>query len=129
MSWTPRHYVDVLYDFYYRKSMMLLKMQYEFQIEHFNEPYLCIAYFLNFESFLSDSFNYSSPLVKVQSARHDDAVLWFLQSFGFNNDFDINMVKSCCDNSLYQLEVDDIVINADKSKKVNSVSGISPHIV
>ena len=128
MHWTPYHYVEVLVDFYYRKAMRALRYQYQFQQENINNPCKCVGWYNNYDEFLSDSFQYPNPLVSVFSARHNDAVRWFLGSFGLGS-YDKEKIEEQIDNSLYVLEVDDIIKNADKSKKVNALVGPSPHII
>ena len=128
MGWSPYRYVEILVDFYYRKAMRALRFQYEFQQENINNPYRCIGWYYNYYEFLNDSFQYDNPLVSVFSARHSDACRWFLSSFGLTF-FRKEDIEKELDNSLYVLEVDDIIKNADKSKKVNALVGQSPHIV
>lgn len=128
MHWTPYHYVEVLVNFYYRKAMRALRFQYQFQQDNINNPYKCIGWYYNYDDFLSDSFQYDNSLVSVFSAWHSDACRWFLGSFGLCS-YDKEKIKEQLDNSLYVLEVDDIIKNADKSKKVNALVGQSPHII
>lgn len=127
MSWTPYYYTEVLVDFYYRKAMSALRFQYEFQEAHINDPFICIAWFNNWQSWLTEPCNTS-----YWFTRHYDTRCWFLQSFGL----DVNMpdwyfdnIKAVSDNYHYVLECDDIISSADKSKKVNSLVGLAPHIV
>ena len=129
MSWTPYHYVEVLVDFYYRKAMRALRLQYEWQKENISDPYKCISYYYNCDDFLSFS-DYDSFLLSLSSSLRRDRVSWFLQSFGLTiESFDPDKLKIAQDSSKYQMEVDSIIESADKSKKVNSVVGLSPHIV
>ena len=133
MSWTPYHYVEVLVDFYNRKAHRALCYQYEWQQEHIDDPYLCIAWYNNSLDYLKDVHYvdiHKDADMKVFPFY--DARNWFLQSFGFHAESvdDIcSVVLSRLDNSYYQLEVDSILEGADKSKKVNSLVGFSPHIV
>lgn len=130
MGWTPFHYVEVLDQFYYRKAQRALRLQYEFQQKYIDNPYICIGYYFNWRDYLGDSVGFRTEY-KLSSYRLLDSRLWFLKSFGFGyeNPFDADMVFSAIDNSLYQKEVDSIIEVSDKSKKVNSVVGQSPHIV
>lgn len=128
LGWTPYHYVEVLDEFYYRKAQRALRYQYEFQQNNINNPLLCIAWFYNYKDFLNDTYvNEKFPL---SSYRRFDSVSWFLASFGLDRcSFDVSLVQASFDSSVYQKEVDSIIDNADKSKKVNSKVGLSPHIV
>lgn len=133
MSWTPYHYVEVLVDFYNRKALRALRFQYEWQQEHIDDPYLCIAWYNNFLGYLKDVHYVDVHKdVNIKVFPFYDARNWFLQSFGLNVvsvDYICSVVNSRLDNSVYQLEVDSILEGADKSKKVNSLVGLSPHIV
>ena len=130
MNWTPFHYVEVLDQFYYRKAQRALRLQYEFQQAHIDNPYLCIGYYYNWKDYLKDAFSICS-CYPLSSVRFLDSREWFVNSFGFTpeNRLYFDKVLSAIDNSLYQKEVDSIIEVSDKSKKVNSLVGLSPHIV
>ena len=126
MDWTPYHYVDVLVGFYYRKAMRALRYQYELQEKMISDPYKCIGFYNNWESFVFDK---SDPnLYSISSLGHLENVRQFLSSFGLST-LDKNKVYQSVDNCQYVLEVDQIIHDADKSKKVNALVGDSPHIV
>lgn len=126
LHWTPYHYVEVLDEFYYRKAQSALRYQYDFQQQNIDNPYLCLSWYFNLLDYLNDSdSNENYPL---SSERFNDSRRWFLSSFGISV-FDYNAYLAACDNSDYVKECDDIIENADKSKKVNSLVGISPDIV
>ena len=128
MSWTPYHYVEVLVEFYYRKAMRALRYQYELQQQNIDEPFKIIGWYYNWESYLKEG-EFSTVGFDLRSSRQFDSRRWFLSSFGLGYPFDYDNVKTCIDNSSYIVEVDDIIKNADKSKKANSLVGNSPHIV
>lgn len=129
MNWTPYHYVEVLVDFYYRKAQRALRYQYEWQQEHINDSFLCVAWYSNSLEFLR--FENNQGLFDYRSRFHTDAQRSFLNSFGIHVNYDelCTKVRSCRVNANYILEVDSILEGADKSKKVNSALGLSPHIV
>lgn len=127
MNWTPYHYVEVLVDFYYRREQDSLRYQYQFQLENINNPYLCMSWYSNFRDLREDYLQYSKfPWL----SRYVEVYLQFLSSFGFDVDsFSIVDFDSVCNNDDYISQVDDIISLSDKSKKVNAVSGLAPHIV
>ena len=126
MNWTPCHYVDVLVQYYYRKDMRLLRYQYEWQQQNIDNPYKCMAWYSNIFDYLDDSdFNiYDYPL---SASRIFDSRLWFIQSFGFTHVCDED-IKKYLNNDLYRSEVDTIVELSDKSKKINSLTGLDPYV-
>lgn len=128
MAWTPYHYTEVLVDFYTRREFFLLRVQYEFQINHINDPYLCIGWYSNWKDFIEDG-SFDSKGYFLGSVRYIDASRWFVSSFGLSWPIQKEKIDSAVDNYLYQKEVDNIIAFADKSKKVNSVVGLDPHIV
>lgn len=128
-GWTPYHYVEVLVSFYYRKAMRALRYQYEFQQDHIHDPYVCFAWYYNTEDFLKPEL--MSNFLDYRYRYHTDAQLSFYNSFGVHDSYEDLCVKLQAIRSQkdYVSEVDDICFNADKSKKVNSLVGLSPHIV
>ena len=133
MSWSPYHYVEVLDDFYYRKAQRALCYQYQWQQDHIDDPFLCIAWYSNYKEFLSDVLYFDIHKdLDIKCFLSYDVRNWFLESFGLyaeNVSYIMSVVADRLNNKVYQLEVDSILIGADKSKKVNSLVGLSPHIV
>lgn len=130
MSWTPVHYVYVLDKYYYLKAQSALKYQYEWQEKHIGDPYLCCLFYSNVLDFIDDCSGIRN--FEINSPYHDDVVREFFRSFGLL--FDSSIKDKLIEYSSkvfdsYFSEVDDIWINMDKSKKVNSISGLAPHIV
>lgn len=132
MKWTPYHYVEVLVDYYYRKDIRLLRYQYELQQRLIDNPYKCIGWYSNWYDFIfkdNEEITRSGQFFALSAFRHVDSVSMFLHSFGIYYDLDRSVIEKALDNSDYILEVDDILANADKSKKVNAVANLDPHIV
>lgn len=70
-------------------------------------------------------------MLDYRSRFHTDAQKSFLNSFDVHDSYDdmCAKLKVVRVKSDYVSEVDNICLNADKSKKVNSLVGLSPHIV
>lgn len=129
MNWSPYHYVEVLVDFYYRKAMQALRYQYEWQESHISDPYRCVVWYYNWKDFLKDA-DFNRDIYPLQLCRVSDSRAWFLMSFGITHfNFDYGEFTASLDDSLYRKDVDSIIESADKSKKVNVLCGLDPHIV
>lgn len=130
MNWTPNHYVFVLDKYYYLRAQNALKFQYEWQERYIDDPYKCFLFYSNIFDFIDDCSDIRN--FDINTPYHDDVVRAFFFSFGiiFNSEVRDKIVsKSVECFSAYYDEVDDIWQNMDKSKKVNSISGLAPHIV
>ena len=128
MNWSPFHYVEVLVEYYYRKEQRALRYQYEFQQKNISNPYLCMSFYSNFTEIVLDH-DYSCNFPSL--SRMSELCRQFILSFGLDpyTEFNYGTFLSYSNNCDYESEVDSIISFADKSKKVNSVSGLSPHIV